>query len=504
MRMLRSFAALAAFAVAAPATFASTINVPADFPTIQAAINAAVDGDTINVAKGSYQENLDLGTKNLTIQGQGDRVIQNTLIDGSLGGSCIKIAGGQNASTVIQGFVIKFGTGTLVAGKRYGGGIYIANASSPTIQHNRIGFNGANTAFQGGGIFVDAGCNPLIQINLISNNFTALKGSGGGLYSAGNPTIDLNRFAENGAPNGGGGGAFLSKMSTGFTNNEVSQNFAFYGGGVLVNKGSPTVSGNWFERNTVLSAPNNGEGAGIYIIGKATPFVTGNEFETGTAHNGGGIYVFDSSPSIVLNLVHDNQANLGIGYGGGVSFGGKSAGSFELNEVYANGANQGAGISVRGGTTTALISNLIDDNLAAGSFGRGGGLFSLDSTPAGLANTIANNTAADGGGVYAIGNAAPLLDTVIIWGNSAPSHPTISDGTGSMILTFCDIETIVGGSNLNVDPLFVDPPNRNFRLQSASPVINAGNPILNPGATDLDGNARVQSGRIDIGAYEGG
>lgn len=504
MRMLRSFAALAAFAVAAPATFASTINVPADFPTIQAAINAAVDGDTINVAVGVYKEHIDLGIKNLVIQGQGDRNFANTYIDGSVGlGSCVKIAGGQNLSTVIQGFGIKFGSGTLVSGKRYGGGIYISGASSPTIRENRIGFNGANLSFQGAGIFIDEGCNPLIQDNLITNNFTSQKGAGGGLFSAGNPTIDLNRFAENGAPNGAGGGAYLLKMTTGFTNNTVSQNFAFYGGGVQVHKGSPTVSGNWFERNTVLSAPNNGEGAGIGITGKSTAFVVGNEFELNTAHNGGGIYMYDASASIVLNLVHDNQANLGIGYGGGVSFG-KAAGSFELNQVYANAANHGGGVSTRAGTTTALITNLIDNNVAAGSHGQGGGLFSVESSAAGLANTIANNTAADGGGVFASGASAPLLNSAIIWGNSATSHPTIFDGTGVMILTFCDIETIVGGSNLNVDPLFVDPLNRDFRLQAASPVINAGDPVLNPGATDLDGNARVQSGRIDIGAYEGG
>jgi hypothetical protein len=55
--------------VRSPASASATINVPADVPTIQQAIDAAKSGDIINVAAGTYTGALTVTSKALTIQG---------------------------------------------------------------------------------------------------------------------------------------------------------------------------------------------------------------------------------------------------------------------------------------------------------------------------------------------------------------------------------------------------------------------------------------------------
>jgi hypothetical protein len=59
-----------------------------------------------------------------------------------------------------------------------------------------------------------------------------------------------------------------------------------------------------------------------------------------------------------------------------------------------------------------------------------------------------------------------------------------------------------GVGNITNNPAFVAPLNGNFRLQTNSPCINAGNNLFASGPTDLDGNPRIVSATVDMGAYE--
>lgn len=143
--------------------FAVTISVPIDYPTIQAAIDASQDGDTIIVQPGTYTENINYNGKAITITSTNPKdpsVVAATIIDGNSQGSVVTFSSGETTDSVLMGFTIQHGNGTLIDGKRYGGGIYCGNNSSATIRHNKIINNSADV---GGGIYLQGNFFPTIE-----------------------------------------------------------------------------------------------------------------------------------------------------------------------------------------------------------------------------------------------------------------------------------------------------------------------------------------------------
>ena len=152
---------------------AVTIRVPTNFPTIQGAINAAVDGDTVLVAPGTYVENINFNGKAITVTSeQGPEV---TIIDGNKITAVVVFNSGEGLTSALSGFAIRNGATAVFPSLPYGGGVYL-QGSSPTIVGNRITNNDATI---GGGIYVYAG-SPLIQGNRIENN-RSFAGFGGGI-----------------------------------------------------------------------------------------------------------------------------------------------------------------------------------------------------------------------------------------------------------------------------------------------------------------------------------
>jgi hypothetical protein len=113
--------------------------------TIQAAINAAQSGDTVFITSGTYtgpeNRNLDLGAKNLGIQGQSPA--ESTVINCQEMGRGFWIHGGQTDATIIQTLTIRNGEVT-----GYGGGILCDGARPKLIKINLI----ENKAQSGGGV----------------------------------------------------------------------------------------------------------------------------------------------------------------------------------------------------------------------------------------------------------------------------------------------------------------------------------------------------------------
>jgi len=143
-------------------SFAAEIHVPSQFSTIQAAIDASQDNDIIIVQPGTYTENIDYNGKAITLTSTNPldpTIVASTIIDGNMNGSVVTFDSGETPNSILTGFTIKNGNGTLIDGKRYGGGIYCGIQSTPTIRRNKI-IN--NTADVGGAIFIHGNSPPTI------------------------------------------------------------------------------------------------------------------------------------------------------------------------------------------------------------------------------------------------------------------------------------------------------------------------------------------------------
>jgi len=64
---------LALAAAAATSSYAANLQVPSGFPTVQAAVNAAVDGDSVILAFLPFNENVTVANKSITISGSGQK-----------------------------------------------------------------------------------------------------------------------------------------------------------------------------------------------------------------------------------------------------------------------------------------------------------------------------------------------------------------------------------------------------------------------------------------------
>jgi hypothetical protein len=191
------------------------------------------------------------------------------------------------------------------------------------------------------------------------------------------------------------------------------------------------------------------------------------------AGSGGGVWC-ESSASVVSNCVLTGNSAI---YGGGAYWG-------TLNNCTLTGnvASDGGGAS--GGT---LNNSTLIGNVAW--YGGGVSGTTLNNC------TLAGNLASEGGG----GAFNSTLNNCIVYFNANGE-----DYDTSSILNYCCTTPLPtnGVGNITKAPLFVDYAGGNLRLQSNSPCINAGNNAYVTVTTDLDGNPRIVSGMVDIGAYE--
>ena len=274
-----------------------------NYDTIQKAIDAAGDGETITVYSGIYEENIEFNNKNIIVRStdpSDPTIVAATVIDGGGSGSVVQFVGGDES--ILEGFTIRNGNSG-----GYGGGIFILS-SDPTITGNAISDNTAH--LKGAGIFMTFS-DPTINGNTITSNTVTTEDGGGIFMSNSSPTITDNSITYNQACGGGGGIYVDNDSSPTITGNTINDNKAVKGGGIHINNdSSPTITGNTITNNKTFG----GWGGGIHVY-NSSPTITGNTITNNQTGYGGGIHVYNSSPTITGNTITYNTANKG---GGGI------------------------------------------------------------------------------------------------------------------------------------------------------------------------------------------
>ncbi len=270
--------------------FSATINVPSDYPFIQTAIDAAQNGDSIQVEAGTYTERIDFLGKAITITGVSGS--SNTIIDGSAAGTVVTFETGEQSTSILDGFTIRAGSSL------YGGGISITG-SFPTIQNCLI--TGNQATYSGGAIYVDGGRAQLSNVVIEGNN---AGGAGGAVYLKGSSaTITGGSMISNSANNGGGvyvkdTTSELSISGMTFRENEASSN----GGAVYVKNSEVIADACTFDLNTA----NDGAGWFCYSGGNAT--ISDSDFTSnGALGLGGAANVRSNSTVSFLQCTFDSN-----------------------------------------------------------------------------------------------------------------------------------------------------------------------------------------------------
>ncbi|MCP4581945.1 MAG: DUF1565 domain-containing protein [candidate division Zixibacteria bacterium] len=420
------------------------VNVPDEYGTIQAAIDASIEGDTVLAQPGTYVENINFNGQNIIVSSlhltTGDTsYISSTIIDGDSAGTVVTFENGEDSTTAITGFTIQNGS------NEYGGGINCTNSSNPTISNNSI--SGNYSANYGGGIRCGLNSNPSISSNTINGNYCGISGGGINCWNS-NPIINDNTISAN--TSGTGGGIVCNSSEPTISNNTISGNNSLgYGGGIVCYDSDPAIS------NNIISGNESGFWGGGILCDNSDPTISHNTISGNSSLiSGGGIYSASSNPTISENTIIANSATTDTSKGGGIY-------------VYWG--------------DPVINSNTIIGNSAA----EGGGIHCYYiSSPTISNNTISANSASLGGGFYCRHEQSlPNFDNTILWANSATTEgDEIYIETGSPVFSYCDIQDTLwpGNSNISCDPMFCDPDNGDFRLTDISCCIGAGQ-----GGTDI-------------------
>jgi hypothetical protein len=256
----------------------STILVPSQYPTIQAAIDSVPMGvaKVVQVAAGTHNQSFSLNGKDVVVRGAPDYA---TIIDGiGLTSSIAQFTGGEPATAGIENLVLRNGTvGALIypgAPFRVGGGLYATN-SSAFVRNCRFESNASNF---GGGAYLRRSAVLVEGCEFVGNTASAESG-GLQLFESSGTVVDTVFIGNTAAPFGAGAASAFKAVGAGSAGGIVALT------GCLIESGS----GNG-DTTAVEMFENFGSVRGTLVVSDTV--ITGNI--------GGGIRVIGSPQACIL------------------------------------------------------------------------------------------------------------------------------------------------------------------------------------------------------------
>ncbi len=532
---------------------AAELKVPSEYVTIQAAIDAAGDGDVILVADGAYtgdgNRDIDFDGKKITVRSQNGAtncIIDSQGSDGDAHRGFVLNSGEDPNLSVIDGFTITNGYLTEPGDWRgRGSGIYCYDGGMTVRNCILTG----NTAANGGTIYGESATITIENCSIIGN--TALASAGIKIrsakvtvqnciiedniatpYSAGGFSIQDGvgcslisdcTFQGNVAENDTGA-ISIDATDVTISNCEINDNSAGdYGGGLKITACDDidilncTITG-----NTVGSAMSGG---GIYCNASNLNLSYCNISENDGGDYGGAIESYNCNMTIDNCIFYDNHVDY---LGGALRFASGSNNVLATNCIF-----QGNSVLYQhGGAVHSIGADLSMTNclFTGNQCGWNGGAVFFDAGDPVFTNcTLCGNRSneREWGGIY-ITNDDPVLTNCIAWNNSGTSRATqeaqFHGGTGTPDVNNCCVQGWDGSwggvGNIGSDPDFIDPGSWDdngtpadltddtwvigrYFLSPGSDCINSGDNSAVVGVdTDLVGHDRILNDTVDRGAYE--
>ena len=272
--------------------FATDLLVPSEYSSMQGAINAAVDGDTVIVAPGTYNETMSISDKSITIRSSGGAAA--TKIDRVNGGGTIfSVNGSTEKQVTIEGFTIT----------RWEISTYMVTSNGPTVvMRNDRCLQGGYGVYLTGGADLTVENNDWVLIGSYNNgDRNPIRGEGGSAIIVRGTTFQGLRGYYGG----------VIRATTNDTvvieDTRMTGCSSYYYGGCVDAESNATVS---MARVTVENCRAENERGGVVFASSGAVTITDSTFKNiYSQRTGSFVYSQSGSISVLRSTISDSNSS---------------------------------------------------------------------------------------------------------------------------------------------------------------------------------------------------